>query len=882
MFKFFSSCLGCREKNNPIQNIDTQPPIVKAKSNNKTPEYATYTINLPPLPQPVQAQPLNKSKQAYTKNEKENYPMPSKNTLSELKRECETLGEVNFELSNSSHKKIYNSDVGYVFPILELKVKSNKSYTKRQSKKITRSTLSSKRSKFKCKHANEGKKLLGKQLSIEEIYSFKYPFLKEYGIEFIMNGEYNEKSGKLYKDTRDNIANLMEISYGCIYEKYINQFLEEEQDRIDADIEKIAEYIKKEKYNSTENINFKREAYKIFFDMVKGNKKSEIDMKLSSMLSELKEKLDGIIKKEKQEIIYSDFALSAFPDERAIQEMKDWSNSKSDKFRGYFYANKASSGLSHIDTYIIGQKGCLINPMFFHDFHVPSSNDIFEANLKKIILNSDQIIQAQTGGKECASLGLVYLKKYLKNDAEILKNETLLVTGGDASSGNDYKIHIPSPEVLKYSQSSLYNELFYAAVTGNNVVDGEEKEKAKGGIAEVVYKGKVYQVRTLESILEEGGDIKCPGSSKSLNKEELLEFSKKWSEKYKIAMEARDEMKAQDGSNLYLKYKSENFKVKADYNLGVNSNNLADHDDVLDFNLKPPKKAAQINAGNDKVSPLSIERALEEVKMYREKYKIELTVSGDFNKNKSIVPLSHKMAKEKVFFKLLPSEAREEMKAIVSLAKMKWGYLYARMPSNEFPDFETYIVLSEDVIINPIYSHKKGVPSNDIFMTDLSHFILNWNEPILAQGNDLECGSLGLSCLEEYLKDDAKILKETLLVTYYDRLGNKYNSHIPSPKVLKFSKSALYNKLFYAIVTGENIGGGKDNTKAKNGIAKVVHEGMTYKVRTLENILGDGGVIKNPYGFSLQSERNFPEFSKKWGEEYKIAMEAQDRMHSQI
>ena len=70
----------------------------------------------------------------------------------------------------------------------------------------------------------------------------------------------------------------------------------------------------------------------------------------------------------------------------------------------------------------------------------------------------------QSDSYTCASLSLVYLKQLLKEDAAQLKEFGFIFPYKDSYNINLYYFFVPPPQVLRYSQSSAYNQFIKAMV----------------------------------------------------------------------------------------------------------------------------------------------------------------------------------------------------------------------------------------------------------------------------------------------------------------------------------------------------------------------------------------------------------------------------------
>lgn len=141
------------------------------------------------------------------------------------------------------------------------------------------------------------------------------------------------------------------------------------------------------------------------------------------------------------------------------------------EYAGYLNTEgKRGHDTSHVECLIIA-KDKIIKPIEWHAVrhgaieidHYPNAVD---ADLYKFTQSA--CYQPQSDILTCASLSISYLKQLLKNDAEQLKNLTLSVPYFRNTSFNQSSslchFFVPSPQVLRYSQSSTYNEYIAALV----------------------------------------------------------------------------------------------------------------------------------------------------------------------------------------------------------------------------------------------------------------------------------------------------------------------------------------------------------------------------------------------------------------------------------
>lgn len=160
-------------------------------------------------------------------------------------------------------------------------------------------------------------------------------------------------------------------------------------------------------------------------------------------------------------------------------------------------------------------------------------------------------LQPQVDSDSCGVLGLLYLKELLKNNSEQLQEFSFAVPlYSDANEkGQVFEslLFFPSPHVLRYSQSRLYNSIILAMVQSTN---DEEV---------IQYKNISYTVKTLQGILKESIAIANQKGAPEVAQIENLwvhlpDFREKWLEAYQEMAQKRQEMQGK-ANNLYLAYK---------------------------------------------------------------------------------------------------------------------------------------------------------------------------------------------------------------------------------------------------------------------------------------------------------------------------------------
>lgn len=163
------------------------------------------------------------------------------------------------------------------------------------------------------------------------------------------------------------------------------------------------------------------------------------------------------------------------------------------------------------------------------------------------------------------TLGILYLKELLKNEASQLKDYTKifeLIINVEAHdnemTASTKRIFFPSPQVLKYSQSSFFNENIKASLNEKNAE-----------IKVVKKNGDIFNISTFEGLLNRSIELYKKNPSLSQNEQykkiyeknvsflqnELSLFRAVWNHQYQKEIAIRGEMD-KDGRNYYLNYKT--------------------------------------------------------------------------------------------------------------------------------------------------------------------------------------------------------------------------------------------------------------------------------------------------------------------------------------
>lgn len=244
---------------------------------------------------------------------------------------------------------------------------------------------------------------------------------------------------------------------------------------------------------------------------------------------------------------------------------------KDAKFSAKFYAGKSifpafpgeARGLSHVETAVITPRGDLVNiipfpkPIGFDRRHFPDiftsqlgqflsfkrhatmSKEEYEAKVPAERRKKDAVdgLYPLATGSECVSLGRAYSKDCLKNNAYQMRNFSLLVeldpadAASHGGSAQPIRFFLPPPQPLKCSHSALHIDVMRTILTSDKP------------IVEIVHKDRVYEVRTLRWMQQNGARLRDM-DGREMSEKDLQALRKKWvKELNRHALPRRDSMK---------------------------------------------------------------------------------------------------------------------------------------------------------------------------------------------------------------------------------------------------------------------------------------------------------------------------------------------------
>ncbi|SFQ03858.1 hypothetical protein [Variovorax sp. 770b2] len=220
-------------------------------------------------------------------------------------------------------------------------------------------------------------------------------------------------------------------------------------------------------------------------------------------------------------------------------------------------AQGVNKGAGHSDAYIALPNGRVLNVVGYDmASNALVRNELMDRKIPYASMNlttftdSAVPIHPQAGGETpgCGVLGLSHVKEYLKDGGRQLKQGSLVITGLPGA-GRNGDLMFPSPEVLRYSQTSRVGI----------VADAMMRETADH--ATVNIGGKVVAVQTLTGMLRAGAKVEFAIGGMV---QDMAAAREAWCSGMSTAMAERDRMSVavKPGQNLngYLAYMTQRYR----------------------------------------------------------------------------------------------------------------------------------------------------------------------------------------------------------------------------------------------------------------------------------------------------------------------------------
>jgi hypothetical protein len=247
---------------------------------------------------------------------------------------------------------------------------------------------------------------------------------------------------------------------------------------------------------------------------------------------------------------------------QAIEEMKQIQASlASGETVGYFFTNGHTLGEGHFEVFIITHDA-IIKPIQWS--HTDGRKEILPQDLPTMYYTPSTLpviflpqsektfTLPQSQFLECGTLGILYLKELLKDDAKQLKELTLRFPHFNVVNGQWEYFFFPSPQVLRYSQSGFYNQVMCALLSDSD------------DLAECSIDGKRVKYHSVKRILQHSIEHFKGAPEETEQMQRLLDglpaFRERWLDAFAKANQTREAM-TKDGLNHYLAYRTRNMEA---------------------------------------------------------------------------------------------------------------------------------------------------------------------------------------------------------------------------------------------------------------------------------------------------------------------------------
>lgn len=149
---------------------------------------------------------------------------------------------------------------------------------------------------------------------------------------------------------------------------------------------------------------------------------------------------------------------------------------------GYILTNDNQHNCDHFEVILLTKFG-VVKPICWRDYEFVTSSELNTPVYRtKLSPFTSKELCPQVDGWSCATLGIIYLHKLLKNNAEDYKSLSLHCSfyyKNYCGENEKFYFFLPCPSVLLYSQSSRFNQALVALLdegaAGNVLIDNKIK-----------------------------------------------------------------------------------------------------------------------------------------------------------------------------------------------------------------------------------------------------------------------------------------------------------------------------------------------------------------------------------------------------------------------
>src|SRR3990167_4972966 len=398
---------------------------------------------------------------------------------------------------------------------------------------------------------NTGDNYTSYQLSAEDLPSIQQHYINKFNIKIILNGdtEFGQQCiANLQQKNQQAHAQFLITPYACYLLKYwLDDVISLHSAPAALKYYYIVNYISSHFYEYFAMLltyipaHFFKEENRLRRDLT-ANELIELDLCIRNCgngpLIKLFNKFIARHKYQQLEAM-NDVGLSfSEVQEEVLMVQKQLQQTHSAESIGYIFTNGYRQKRGHFEALIIAADKIILPIHWGYEargfFPLSHSNQ----HAKFMVHYVHSTYMAQAGRFECGTLSILYLKELLKNNSEQLKRYSLSF---ECTGVTTEKFWFPSPHVLRFSQSRLFNKCLVAQLADQDMV-------------KIVHNGMTYEVKTLRKILSD-----APSQENAAILLELDNFRKRWLTEWQHVETQHQNMQVNiqaNSHNTYLSYRT--------------------------------------------------------------------------------------------------------------------------------------------------------------------------------------------------------------------------------------------------------------------------------------------------------------------------------------
>src|SRR3990167_2697699 len=343
-------------------------------------------------------------------------------------------------------------------------------------------------------------------LSVSELNVLQKHYKSKLNINIIINGQ-TEGGRAIIETKRKELNNQMQQFNQAPYANYLLKFYCEPKESFFGAYAELG---------ITENSEFS-DFYEFLAKLYKSNKQGNLDIGVLNAEIENNQNCAEIFKKYIEDynnlLIEGIQDVSLTPEECEIEVKEIQKTLPEDTQVGYLFTSNHSVNAGHVEAAIVSSDKIIKPNNWGEQRHGNIEWDGVYQTQDAVFGADGYKPRAQAGTQECGTLSILYLKELLKNQAQQL-HQYCLSFNCSATYGSTF--FFPSPQVLRYSQSGLYNKCIIAMLD-------DQSEQSEPVV--VKHKGKSVRVTTLKTILTDS--LKLHPENQELL-DNLSSFKKQW------------------------------------------------------------------------------------------------------------------------------------------------------------------------------------------------------------------------------------------------------------------------------------------------------------------------------------------------------------------